>query len=83
MIGSKKLGIQTNDIICFAFDFYLLQFQMDFKAAIDHVIRERILEKHGDCAVEAQLQQASSSEVLTRKHRYISECFFSTCIRDF
>lgn len=60
MIGSKKLGIQTKDTICFAFDFCLLEFQMDFKVAIDHVIHERILEKHGDCAVEAQLQQASS-----------------------
>lgn len=34
---------------------------MGFKVTTDHVIHERSLEKHGDCAVEAQLQQASSS----------------------
>lgn len=60
MIGSKKLCIQTKDIICLAFDFYLSEFQMGFKVTIDHVIPKRNLEKHSDCAVEAQLQQASS-----------------------
>jgi len=50
----------TKDLICLAFDFYLSEFQMGFSVSVDHVIPKRSLEKHGDCAVETLLQQASS-----------------------
>lgn len=47
-------------MVCLAFDSYLSGFQTPLRVTIDHVIHKRSLEKRGDCAEEALLQQPSS-----------------------